>query len=1180
MKPILLKIVGLNSFLEEQIIDFSKLTTYGFFGIFGTTGSGKSTIIDAITLALYGKISRYDGDKKAMQCINTATDIMSVVFEFQIKTEEGYINYEIERSFKRKENRIEPLIVRFKIKKGTEITILEEKTKKTNEQIKKVLGLSYEDFSRTVVLPQGKFSDFLMLANVDRRNMLERIFKLEKYGDYLTNKIRSNYNQEMNACKIVDNSLGIYGDISEKQIDDNIVKIENEENKFSIIKEKFETTNIVLFDLKQTQKIYNEYKNYNDEKNKLLSFENHIKDKIIILNNSKKANIVLPYIKNLDSTNDKLTEKEATLKNENLKYKDIILKENETTVKYKEIEIFKNENLPILQEKRFKTNEAISFQKDLKQISIDREKLLDEYNEVKNNFKIHDKLKTDLLENKKDLNEQLQKITLRKEEINIEPTFRNNITAGLDLCFKENELIEKNNLLKNKYVLIKDKIDKSLLSLEENRKQLQQIEADLLIFNTQLEDLIKNTPEQKNLLLIKESLINKENELKNNIELNELIKNAELKIKKISDEIEYNKELFNDLNKKILSEEQNFIDLENQIEKIKKDNLIYIITKDLEEGQPCPVCGSLEYKIDTKEQNINIDTYLQNKDKLKDIITRQKDELQKIKINIELKIRDLELSQKQKTEYEIKIVTNTCDLENQIEKLKTEFLTLNNQIQDFNNKKEHLDSSIKVSINLLNDYKVKIAKFSEINISNNGLIKELEDELKLNVEELLETKNKLESLINTMNISSDNKQYFHIWKEKIIDYDKENQLIEKKEKSIRKELDTLDLTINKYANIILECEKEQERITTIGNEKKNLINSYLEKIKNLVGDNEPNEYLQILDKQIDEIIKNEKTTKEKLELILKDKEEVGQFVEGIKKQIDTLQEIKIDQQSSLELKLVELNFALDEVLKCIIGTVKENELENNINNYKESLSKVNNNIETLEKKLIGKNIKNIDTEVLKYQEITELLSKTIETKTKEIAILKENTIKMQNDFLKVEALKQQKDKHTHQIDLLSDLANLFQGNRFVEFIAKKQLKYITIEASNRLKEMTKGRYSLELDETDFVIRDDFNGGIRRSPRTLSGGETFMTSLCLALALSSKVQLNNKNPLEFFFLDEGFGTLDPNALDDVINTLEKLRMENINIGIISHSEELKNRVPIKLTVLKSEQGFGGSRVFIE
>lgn len=128
------------------------------------------------------------------------------------------------------------------------------------------------------------------------------------------------------------------------------------------------------------------------------------------------------------------------------------------------------------------------------------------------------------------------------------------------------------------------------------------------------------------------------------------------------------------------------------------------------------------------------------------------------------------------------------------------------------------------------------------------------------------------------------------------------------------------------------------------------------------------------------------------------------------------------------------------------------------------------------------------------------------------------------------------------------------------------LNNIVFDSSARLDSITNGRYSLEIDsDYSFVICDNFNGGMRRAIDTLSGGEIFLTSLSLALSLSTQVQLKGSAPLEFFFLDEGFGTLDSELLDIVMGSLEKLHSDKLSVGIISHVEELKNRIPTKLIV---------------
>ena len=161
------------------------------------------------------------------------------------------------------------------------------------------------------------------------------------------------------------------------------------------------------------------------------------------------------------------------------------------------------------------------------------------------------------------------------------------------------------------------------------------------------------------------------------------------------------------------------------------------------------------------------------------------------------------------------------------------------------------------------------------------------------------------------------------------------------------------------------------------------------------------------------------------------------------------------------------------------------------------------------------------------------------------------------------------------------MEKLFKGKKFVEFVAANKLKYVSIEASKRLKEITHENYGLEVDENGrFVIRDYKNGGAKRDATTLSGGETFLASLALALALSAQIQLKGTAPLELFFLDEGFGTLDDELLEVVLSSLERIHNEKLKIGIISHVEAIKNRVPVKLIITPAVCGMGGSKVKIE
>ncbi|MBS5022187.1 MAG: SMC family ATPase [Firmicutes bacterium] len=159
-------------------------------------------------------------------------------------------------------------------------------------------------------------------------------------------------------------------------------------------------------------------------------------------------------------------------------------------------------------------------------------------------------------------------------------------------------------------------------------------------------------------------------------------------------------------------------------------------------------------------------------------------------------------------------------------------------------------------------------------------------------------------------------------------------------------------------------------------------------------------------------------------------------------------------------------------------------------------------------------------------------------------------------------------------ELWEKLKNLTARGKFMEFIASEYLQDICISASKTLLSLTGGRYFLKYGD-EFKAGDNLNGGALRSVKTLSGGETFLVSLSLALALSGAICAKSLRPIEFFFLDEGFGTLDEKLVDTVMDVLEKLRSKHFSIGLISHVEEMKHRIDNKILVTGATDRCGSS-----
>ena len=154
---------------------------------------------------------------------------------------------------------------------------------------------------------------------------------------------------------------------------------------------------------------------------------------------------------------------------------------------------------------------------------------------------------------------------------------------------------------------------------------------------------------------------------------------------------------------------------------------------------------------------------------------------------------------------------------------------------------------------------------------------------------------------------------------------------------------------------------------------------------------------------------------------------------------------------------------------------------------------------------------------------------------------------------------------------LQTMRNLFNSAGFVQYVSSIYLKQLCDNANVRFHRMTRNQLSLQMnDNNDFEIIDYLNEGRSRSVKTLSGGQSFQVSLSLALALAESVQTNAKSEKNFFFIDEGFGTQDADAVNIVFETLMSLQKENRIVGIISHVDELKDRIPVALQITKDEE----------
>jgi DNA repair protein SbcC/Rad50 len=178
--------------------------------------------------------------------------------------------------------------------------------------------------------------------------------------------------------------------------------------------------------------------------------------------------------------------------------------------------------------------------------------------------------------------------------------------------------------------------------------------------------------------------------------------------------------------------------------------------------------------------------------------------------------------------------------------------------------------------------------------------------------------------------------------------------------------------------------------------------------------------------------------------------------------------------------------------------------------------------------------------------------------------------RLEKDLARSVELQERKKTLDAQAALANTLAQHLRADQLLAFIQEEALRQLADDGSRRLEALSLGRYSLVVEEQEFAVVDHWNADRHRSVKTLSGGETFLASLALALALAEGLaglasEGRAGDPLESLFLDEGFGTLDPETLAQVVQALDALHGGRRMVGVVTHIPELAAQLPARIEV---------------
>ncbi|EMB44952.1 AAA family ATPase [Treponema denticola] len=272
--------------------------------------------------------------------------------------------------------------------------------------------------------------------------------------------------------------------------------------------------------------------------------------------------------------------------------------------------------------------------------------------------------------------------------------------------------------------------------------------------------------------------------------------------------------------------------------------------------------------------------------------------------------------------------------------------------------------------------------------------------------------------------------------------------------------------------------------------------------------------------------------------------------------------------------------SLKELLDSILLEEKIADFEETITKFKEEKITLEHSAAGLKKDLEGKTF--IQPEKIEDEII--ILQKNLDEEQDRLAEIKSSLDKLKDLFERGQSLLKELKQRAEDAQLITELSLSLNGSnkyklKFDIWMLSAFLREIIVYANTRLERMSGGRYVLKLSKElsgnnlsglDMEIYDAYTGGIRPTA-SLSGGETFMVSISLALGLADSIQTRSGGiRLDSMFIDEGFGSLDEASLENAISILDEVR-GNRMVGIISHVSELKTRIPQKIEIEKNSNG---------